>query len=140
MHTVRSAKKKLSRLEKKLGDHDLTVRSICQHLNKEFRSMSVRFTSEYSDSYSITGFFAGAVKMENELLYNIHINYDDVMRRVPAAWFIRELESIIVHELRHLLSGNFVVLVQGLQTFLRGCLERGLFMEPKKQTMQLKIS
>jgi len=99
---VKVARKKLDILVDTLQEREITIPSLCRYLNNTFNSMSIRFTSKLDDFFSISGFFAGSVKLDNELRYNIHIDYDEKGFKInPKELLIDEIFPVIVHEFRH---------------------------------------
>lgn len=104
MRNVTIAKNKLRKVAARLGDGPILLRVLCRHLNKEFKSMSVRFRSEAADYFSISGYFSPFHYLDPEegLKYNVLIHYDNKdSKLVPTRFIWNEILLVLVHELRH---------------------------------------
>jgi hypothetical protein len=102
MRNITVAKNKLKKISHKLSDKKLSVVSLCRYLNKEFRNLSVKFRPKKGDFFSIAGEFAGDVRYDNELRYNVDITWDKNQKYfIPTKDFYHQLLLTMIHEFRH---------------------------------------
>jgi hypothetical protein len=104
MRNVRIAEKKLAKVAVKIGNDPIKFSTLCRHLNKEFKTLKVKFKSKGEDyySYCVTGFFNCYSNLEfNESRYNVDIAYDKAKPTVKPKIVLEQILLVLVHELRH---------------------------------------
>lgn len=102
MRNIRIAEKKLNKVATFIGDNPVRLSTICYHLNKEFKSLSVKFRSKLHNHYSISGHFNPyRFRDEGDMRYNVLITYEEKQKIVADKQFWEELMLILVHEFRH---------------------------------------
>ena len=102
MRTLKIVRNKLERIKQNLSV-PVTPEALSRALNKEFKSMKIRFKIEGLWQYYIEGEYNSCRHSTDEPLYNIMIWYDigDEFHRQIKNIFFEEIFYVIIHELRH---------------------------------------
>ena len=107
MRNLKIAESKLNRVAALIGSDPVPFSTICYYLNKEFKSLSVKFRSKGHTDYSISGHFNPyRERDEGDLRYNILITYDKRKTNKNSTFiadnqFWKEIMLVMVHEFRH---------------------------------------
>lgn len=110
MRNARIAKKKLDTIAKKIGYRKVHYIALCRMLNKEFKSLKVRFEFRtwmdqfYTDDIRQKDYlvFGGHYDTHNEYKYQVNIDRDPNLIYIkPRRGFFTEAYLTVVHELRH---------------------------------------
>jgi hypothetical protein len=101
MRNVTSAVKRLDRVIAKVGDNEIKIPVFVRLLNKEFETLSVKFRSKQHEYYSISGYYSGKIKDEDDSRYNIFITYEKTDNTLYPIGIRSDLLAVIIHELRH---------------------------------------
>ena len=92
----------MQRVSDKIGTRPIRISTLCYHLNREFKSLSVRFRSKSGEFFSISGYFSPYKDYDKEGRYNVLISYEKEYPTITLdKEFCDELLLIMAHEFRH---------------------------------------
>ena len=101
------AKKKLDKVAKEIGYRKVTHSVLSRLLNREFKTMRVKFSflssaTGLGEYVTLSGWYNGGCD-DDGYLYEIEITKDNSQKYIKprAHGFFRELYLVLVHELRH---------------------------------------
>jgi hypothetical protein len=107
MRNLKIAQKKLDKIAAEIGNGKIRSRTLIRKLNKEFKSLKVRFSTRHDPkmykSITCEGLYNGRVKDQYDAIYSIIIIKDtkEVWIKPRRHAFFMEMYLILAHEFRH---------------------------------------
>lgn len=106
LYNLERARKKLDRVAEKVGNRKISSRTFVRMLNREFRSMRVKFftkpLSKFGKYITVEGYYNGADR-EDGWVYTLYIIKDPKEKTIKPRrhGLFRELLLVLAHEFRH---------------------------------------
>jgi hypothetical protein len=107
MRNLQRAAKKLEKIAAEVGNRKVYYRTLCMILNREFKSLKVRFafrkevSFKHSKCVTVEAFYCGELDLDH--LYEVNVIRDPKMDYIKPRrkGLFREIYLVLAHEFRH---------------------------------------